>query len=286
MIELSKLKLAAYLEEADDDPIKACRKVADLGINAVCLRRVWSTNVCSLNGQAAAILKEALEANNLKVALLCSNIGNVPVTSISTEIEHIDRAIFICQYLDCKILRFSLGKAVKNDRAIDDTEKWMKIVSDMTMKSDIKPVFELNHSYNINTPAGFASALQKFPRWSAIYDPAALIAHRNIDPFVKYWSLLKNRISHIDLHDYKIGNSARPPGHGDGKLDLVISDALSSKYCGWYCLEPGLGRKFGDKITREKTFEYALQCLTALLGRIDIGSVDTSTGTPWYKNQK
>lgn len=286
MIEFSKLKFAAYLEELSDDPIKSCRKMSDLGIDTVCLRRVWSTNVCFLTDEAAAILKEALTDNGLKVALICSAIGNVPATSLDSELNHIERAIQICQYFGARSIRVSLGQAVKSDRAVSAIEDWMSAISDMTMKSDIMPVFELRDTYSINTPAGFAALLQKFPRWSAIYDPAALIMHHNIDPFTKYWSLLKNRVSHIDIHDYKIGDSPRPPGHGDAKLDLLLSDAVSSRYRGWYCLEPGLGRRHKEVISKESTFELSLKSFKALLGRIDIGSVGSVSEAPWYKNQK
>ncbi len=286
MIAFSKLKFAAYLEEANDDPIKSCQKIAAAGINAVCLRRIWSTNVCFLTDEAVSILKESLDSNELKVALVCSSIGNVVATSLDPELEHIDRAIQICQFLGAKALRLSIGETVKSDKALSATERWMEAVSDITMKSDIMPVFELRHNYSINTPAGFAALLQKFPRWSAVYDPAALIIHRNLDPFTKYWSLLKNRVSHVDLHDYKIGDGPRPPGHGDAKLDLLLSDAVSSGYNGWYCLEPGLGRRYGEIITKDNTFEHALKSFKALLERIDIGSIGTPPGTPWYKNQK
>jgi sugar phosphate isomerase/epimerase len=268
-MQLEKLRFATYLEEASDDPQKSCDKIRNYGIKAICLKRTWTSNVCNLSDGACAILRDML--GDLEVALICSSVGDVPVNTMSHEYEHLDRAISICRYFNCKYLRLSLGRIINSDRAVRDLEKWMGAVSDITLSDDIMPTFELCHNYNVDSPVGFSTLLSKFGRWSIIYDPAALIMHRKLNPFTKYWSLLKDRASHIDIHDYKIGDSPRPPGHGDGKIDLVLGDAIASNFGGWYCLEPGLGRRHGNIITRENTFEHSYKALEMLLSRLDIG---------------
>jgi sugar phosphate isomerase/epimerase len=271
MVDLSKLKLAVYLDEVAEDPHQSCGKLAAQNIKHVCVRNIWSSNICSLADEACEMLRSSIDKSGLSVALVCSNVGDTDVTKMDGEYDKLDRAIDVCKYLGSKHLKVSIGRAVKSDRAARATELWMQAVSDLTLGDDVMPVFELSHTNSIDVPAILAAVLGKHLRWSIIYDPAVLIMHRNIDPFTKYWSLLKNRVSHLDIHDYKIGNSPRPPGHGDAKLDITINDAISSGFRGWYCLEPGLGRRHGDVITKENTFDYSYKALVALLDRIDVG---------------
>lgn len=287
MIDLSSLKLAAYLNEAHDDPIQAIGVLANHGIKSVCIRNMWSTNVCNLPDDTLSNLKEALTANGMNVALVCSMLGEIEATRIGVQdYERLERATNVCQFLGCKHLKLSIGKAERSDKALQAAYNWMEGVSNATLTLDIMPVFELCHNYHIDTPVGFVTALNKYKRWSAIYDPAALVMHRKIDPFTKYWTLLKGRVSHIDIHDYKIGSGPRAPGHGDGKIDLVLSDAITSNFQGWFCLEPGLGRRHGDRVTYEETFSHAFASFKALLDRLSIGGHTVQKSVPWHKAQK
>ena len=163
----------------------------------------------------------------------------------------------VCNYFKCKAIRVSIGQPgdQKNTKLLDD---WMNLVSTKSLSANVAPCFELSLSLPVVEPAAIASLLNKHKRWSIIYDPAVLIMPRKMDPFTRYWSLLKQRVSHLDVHDFLIGKSPKPPGHGDAKLDLTLADAIGSRYRGWYCLEPGMGRRYGSITNKSDVFLNAL----------------------------
>ena len=118
-----------------------------------------------------------------------------------------------------------------------------------------------------------ALLLSRFKRIKLVYDPAQLVAQRKLDPFVKYWSLLKSSVAYIDVHDYQSGGSAKVAGYGDAQLDLTISDALATNFNGWYCIEPGLGKRHGTAQSKEDVFLRALTAFRELLTRTSMQKV-------------
>lgn len=110
--------------------------------------------------------------------------------------------------------------------------------------------------------------LTKHRRWKLLYDPAQLLMHQNQDPFTRYWTLLKNFIEAVDIRDYKMGYGNRPAGFGDGRLNLTLKDAIATGFKGWYYLEPSLGRRYGNAVSRSQTLHMAIEALDMLLSPI------------------
>jgi sugar phosphate isomerase/epimerase len=270
MVDVNKLKIAAYLDEPDDDPAHAGQVLVDLNINHVCLRRAWRRNIDSMPDQACELLKSTLDDHKLQPLILLSSVGDVEHDRLlSTQnIDFLTRCLDICTFFGCKGLCVGLGKSPATGNWIDKITQWMKVVDDKALESNIQPLFEVSHQSAINEPAIIVQLMVKHKRWRLIYDPANLVMLRMVNPYLKYWSLLKNMVSYFDIHDHKTGDSARPPGHGDCGLDLTINDTLVSGYKGWYCMEPGLGRRYGDKLSRRETFEYAFQTFHQLVSRV------------------
>jgi len=272
-VKFEDLRLAAYLNEAADDPASAATIIKNGGIKYVCLRRAWGRDIFRMADDACGLVRDILNQNDLKPILLSSTIGDVPLHNIIDQSGDLDRALLICSFLKCPAIQIMLGAATNSDMNQKYLHRWMEIVTNKCLSANVKPVFEIDYSNCVSKPAEMAQILQKFSSWSVLYDPAQLIAKRKIHPFTKYWSLLKNRISHFDIHDYSSGVGPKPPGHGDAQIDLTLNDAIISSYKGWYCLEPGMGRRYNNISGKTAVFEYALDGLKSLFKRLDMGPI-------------
>jgi len=218
---------------------------------------------------ACVRLSEILAAHKIKPILLITDIGeNCPLDTMGGQFVKLEQTLHICNFFKCNAIKVCLGSLVNERHDMKLLNAWMADVATMCLEADVVPTIELSWNLPVSEPAAIATLLKQHKRWSIIYDPAALVMHKRIDPFTKYWSLLKSRVSHIDIHDFQIGKSPRPPGHGDAKLDLTISDATNSNFNGWYCLEPGMGRRYGSIITKQGVFLNALQVCDRLFNRL------------------
>lgn len=254
------LKLAAYLDEVGDDPDLACKTLVNLGILYVALRHVWSNNVCDMSNIGHKRLKKILDDNNISTILIASELGKTQKISTITD-DQIDNAINICKYYNAPYFRIFLNY----DTA--DIDHWLSKVSKKCVDNNITPLFELPDT-QVCKPTVLAQLLSTHKNWRLLYDPASIIAKQNIDPFTRYWTLLKNHVSAIDIRDIKIGRGYKPAGFGDAKVNMTIKDAIHSNYNGWFIMEPSLGRKHGTAVTKGDTFQNALDGLEQILNSI------------------
>ena len=265
---IDRSKLAAYLDEAGDDPASAIETLQSHGIRSACLRQLWTGNVVDVSDQAVRKAKSLLDAGGISIIMLVTNLGDVPPEELSTvSRDSLDRAFLLASFFGAGYIRFRVGRA--SPSLVDDsTDKaissWMDDIQVRSIQAAVTPLLELSWDQAIYEPADAARVLSSFPRWKLLYDPAQLVLQRRVDPFVKYWTLLKLRTAAIDIHDVKIGHNFRPAGQGDCELRRTLDDAAESKYTGWYFLEPGLGRRYGPALTRRDTFALAIEALGML----------------------
>jgi sugar phosphate isomerase/epimerase len=283
------VKLAAYTDEVFDDPDKAGELLISKSITNVCLRRAWCRDISSMPDNAISILDNILIKHKLSPILLHTDIGCVDPEKLLAEEQKFVRALQICKFLKCRSLRIGIGTSSKPAVDISSTpqitpkfspspngeivQKWISIISGLSISYDIALVLEPENNSYYNQAASIAMLLQKSRRLNLLFDPALLVIRSRINPFVKFWSLLKSRVSFIDIHDFKTGDSAKPAGLGDAQLDILVADAIASKFNGWFCLEPGLGNRYGNATTREKTFLRAFDAFESLLQRIQLPKI-------------
>jgi len=266
------VKLAAYTDEVFDDPDKACELLATKNISGVCLRRGWCRDIYNMPDNAISILGDILSKHNLLPVLLHTAIGCVDPEKLPAEEPKLVRAMQICKYLKCKAIRIGFG-TLKVNYDKEYVQRWIASASSLSISYDMALLFEPESNSTYYNAAAIAILLNKYKRINLIYDPALLVMQSRINPFVKFWSLLKSRVSFIDIHDFKSGDSAKPAGFGDAQLDITTADALASKFNGWFCLEPGLGNRYGSATTREKTFLCAFDAFEALLQRTQLPKI-------------
>jgi sugar phosphate isomerase/epimerase len=283
------IKLAVYTDEIFDDPDKACELLVSKKITGVCLRRGWCRDIYDMPDNAISILGDILSKHSLLPVLLHTEIGCVDPSQLVAEEPKLVRALQICKYLKCKSIRIGLGTSSKPTAEISSisqitpkfspsldselVQKWLTAASGLSISYDVQLLFEPETNSYYNQAAAIAILLNRFRRLNLLFDPAMLVVRTKANPFVKFWSLLKSRTTFIDIHDFKTGDAAKPAGFGDAQLDVLVADALMSNFSGWFCLEPGLGRRYGDATTKDKTFLRALDAFEALLQRIQLPKI-------------
>lgn len=262
---IDRSRFAAYLDEAGDDPASAIETLRLHGIGSACVRQLWTGNVLDASDQAVRKAKALLDDGGIKVVMLATELGDVPPEELSSVAsDRLDRAFLLASFFGAAQVRFRAGRAASDRSGERAVATWMGDIQARAIQANVTPLLEPSWDQYVSEPADVARALAAFPRWKLLYDPAQLCVQRRIDPFVKYWTLLKSKVAAIDLHDLKIGHNFRPPGQGDCYLGLTLRDAAESKYTGWYFLEPGMGRRYGPALTRRDTFALAVEALTML----------------------
>lgn len=259
------LKLAAYLDEAGEDPKTGCATLKSSGIPYVALRHVWTSNICEASDQSCQTLKELFKSHDLSVIMIASELGQVPVNELNKiKKETIDRVFDIASYFNAQYIRIYAGTSVNNLDANKHIQEWLNLITERSISANIAPLLEISNGSAIYKPTDVVNWLNKFKRWKLLYDPAQLVIKQSQDPFVKYWTLLRQYIGAIDIHDYKTGHGHKPVGFGDAKVKHTMEASILSNFTGWYFLEPALGRKHGNSFSRADTFKIALEALEAL----------------------
>jgi len=238
---INRSRLAAYLDEAGDDPATACLTLAGHGVKYACLRRAWTGPVAELSDQALSKLRDLLSQHAIQPVSLAVPPAGDP-----------ERAALVAAYFGVQFLHLRPG-----------SEQELRLGQELAVRDNLTPLLELRPGSPWLEPAAAVEALTAYPRWRLLYDPAELLPGCP-DPFVRYWTLLKSKVGVIDLHDLRVGQGFCPVGHGDGAWARTLSDAAQAGFSGWYFLEPGLGRRYGSALQRQDTFGLAIQGLETL----------------------
>lgn len=264
-MQRAEMKLAAYLEEAGEDPAVGCQNLAANNIRYVVLKHVWNGNICDISDTGHQKLHKLLEDNDLTVIAIASEIGRVEATQVNRiSAPTFQKAFDVAQYYKAPYVRFYAGTKTRDD-AVSSVKDWMQKISEESLKRNIVPLLEITSDSHHYQASQAATLLAGFKRWRLLYDPVQFILKQNQDPFTRYWTLLKGFAAAIDIRDYKIGRGFKPCGYGDSKIALTITNTIAERYDGWYFLEPTLGRKYGQALTRQDTFNLALEALDAVL---------------------
>lgn len=267
-MDRSVIKLAAYLDEAGEEPDKGCKTLNDEGIFYTALRHVWTNNICEINDSSHKRLYKIINSYNMSVIMIASELGKVNAANLpSITDQEIDKVINICRHYGASFVRVYIGQRNVNI-SIKEIDIWMNRVGEKCTKNNITPLYEITSDSYADKAAEVAELLATHKQWKLLYDPVSLIIKQNINPFIKYWTLLKSHVEIIDVRDMKIGKGFKPPGFGDSKIDLTIKDAIQSKFGGWFMIESSLGRKHGAAVTKSDTFKYAIEGFDGILNSL------------------
>ena len=250
-MNISDLKLAAYLEEAGDDLTSACATLVANKVNYVSLRNVWTGHICQVDDSTCAKLRSTLTNKSISVVSIISDLGLVPPSQLNkTPEDKIKRAFNVASYYGASQIRIGIGVKSKEAVTPEHINQWMQLITSRCLDANLVPILEISEESAVYQPADVAGYLAKHRRWKLLYDPVQFIIRQRQEPFIRYWTLLKSFVAGIDIRDYKIGVGYKPVGFGDAQIKLVLDDSVKNGFAGWYFLEPSLGRRHGSAVTK------------------------------------
>jgi sugar phosphate isomerase/epimerase len=265
----SNLRLAAYLDEAGEEPLSACKTIVDNNIKHVILRDAWTNNICDIPDSAHGKLNKILKDFGLSPLMVASNLGKINVEKLlSIQDKDINHCINICKYYNCEYLRIFAGETEVNRQFnLNIIDEWIRKISNISAANGIKCLYETTSRSAIFKAVDIIQTVLAHSI-DLIYDPANLLARNNFDPFIKHWTLLKNKVQVIDVRDIKIGHGFKVAGYGDTRIDMTIRDALESRYSGWFAIEPSLGRRHGSANSKSESFVHAVEALDVIIKKL------------------
>ena len=262
---LKNMKVAAYLEDAGEDPISACKTLREAGISNCVIRHVWTSNIKDLPDSGCVKLRKILSDYKITPVAVYSTIGDVPVTQLSNiSSDMVNRTFNLVEYFGASMVGLTCGQqtTMKVTTQISD---WLGDIQQRSLAANVLPLVEITTKSHLFDSAEVIMTLAKFSRVKLLYDPVQLIIKQNINPFVKYWTLWKDYVGAIDVRDFKIGRGYKPVGFGDTNIAKTVQDAIRSKYTGWFFFEPSLGRKHGTDQTKGSVFKSAFATFCSVI---------------------
>lgn len=256
---MDKLKIAAYLEDAGDEPASSCRTLKEVGITNAVIRHTWTTNIKNLSDSGCVKLRKTLANYHIKPVAIYSTIADVPVNKLADiSVEELDRTYHLAAYFDCPIIIFNCGNKIKTQSDYSkEVFYWLHKIQDKSLAANILPLVEITVNSYLTNASEVITLMAKFSRLKLLYDPVQLIVKQNIDPFVKYWALWKQYVAAVDVRDYKIGHGYKPFGHGNAQIARTVADCIRSNLNNWFFFEPSLGKKLGTANTKSEVFKSA-----------------------------
>lgn len=262
---MALLKLAAYLDEAHDDPIEAIKVIKDSGIHHVALRTVWSTPVHLVKDQLISSLKQELAKHDVSPVIISSSIGNTDSSKLSNINDgEIERVMQIATFMKLNVVKFGIGVPEQYNNSVGyrndaiDLEAWAKRLHNLAINYGMALLYETKRQ-EISI-----DICKLYPKWKIAFDPANYVASSAVDVYNRY-AKIKSNLGVVELHDYLTGVGHKPAGFGHSKLKQIIQDCENSNYSGWYILKHSLGRKYASYKTRHEVFMMAKQALDTVL---------------------
>lgn len=256
------VKLAAYLDEAHDDPLQAIKVIKQCGMHYAALRMAWGSQIHLLKDDLISALRSELINNDVTPILLYGNLGDIDDGQLETiSDESIDRVMQVATYFKINHIRFGIGIKEGQPHSVGyksnngTIDKWLKKIQSAAISYGVVPLLEAKRNEMM------IDRLKAYPKWRILFDPAQFVISSVTDVYDKYYNNLKQYISVIELHDYKTGYGHKPIGFGNGMIKQIITDCENNRYSGWYILEHSLGRRYASYKSKHEVFAMSKQAL-------------------------
>lgn len=210
MSALDNFKLAAYLDEAGDNPASSVDTLLRCNINYCVIRNN------KISDNYASEIKRCFT----KITPLC----------IVDDFQDFNRTFNLSVYLNVNFVAFKI-----NCNDFRDFINNVDIVMNMSQKYCKKVLIETTSNmylYDYNQLMSYVNG----SKINILYDPAGFMLRRNFD-HMKYWLSMCDNIVCVDISDVITNRCFKPPGFGNCNIKNMISNVCKNK---WLFLEPNL----------------------------------------------
>ncbi len=270
--------LSAFADEISPDPQQQIDVLRQCGIRHIELRSILKTNVLDLTDLQVAELKSLLDRHGFKLSAIGSPIGKIRIDEpFPPHLKRLQRAIDLCKIFDTRNIRIFSYYLTEGG----EWDDWRREVMDrmwekvrLAEKAGVRLVHENEHRIYGDDPERvrdlMATVIEQVDEryFGAVYDPANYV-FCGFDPW-KGWELTKQWTVHFHIKDWVHGEKhGRVAGEGDGRIALVMAEAVKMNYDGFATLEPHLlgGGPTGG-VTGPELFPKAAQAFKSILDQV------------------
>lgn len=269
--------LSAFADEIDSDPQKQIDALLACDIKHIEFRSIHATNVLALTDHQIDEFQSLIERNGIKLSAIGSPIGKIHIDEpFAPHLEKFERAIKLAQKFGTPNIRVFSYYPAEGATAADWPKyrtEVLKRLSDTVERAEtasVRLLHENEHRLYGDSPDRVGDLLDQLhsPAFAAVYDPANYV-FCGYDPLAG-WERTKDRTVHFHIKDWTKGEDhGRLAGAGDGKIDVVLADAVQRGYDGFAVLEPHLlgGGPTGG-VTGPELFPKAVAALRCILAKV------------------
>lgn len=225
----NSFRISAFADEASPDIDAQIEALKNAGLCYIDLRNVLGKSCVDLSEEEAALLKEKLDSNGIKVSCLASPIGKIGITDhFEKELDRFKNGLKVAKALDTKYIRiFSFF--------MSDGEKWfrrrevmkrIKALLDAAEGSGITVLHENEKGIYGSTVKDCLDIHRTFKNrdFGMIFDPANFIQCGETP--IDAWDDTKKYVKYLHIKDAYFGNGeVVPAGYGDATLPDILRDA-------------------------------------------------------------
>jgi sugar phosphate isomerase/epimerase len=243
---LNKFILSAFGDEIHPDLKVQLKVLKAHHISYIDLRMVQGISILNYSLEEVKVIKNQLDAMNIKVSALASPIGKISIgDAFKPELELFKHALKIAKLLEAKYIRiFSYyipsGQAPENFR--EEVLARITALTALAEKHNIILLHENEKEIYGDSPERCLDILTSVnsSHLKAILDPANFIQCGE-EAFPKAYKMLKSYIVYFHIKDARLGDgSVLPAGEGDGRIPELLELLAAEGFEGFLSLEPHL----------------------------------------------
>lgn len=269
--------LSAFADEISPDPQEQVDVLLACGVRHVEFRSILKTNVLALSDHQVDEFKSLLDRHGIALSAIGSPLGKVRIDEpFGPHLDKLDRAIKLAQKFNTTNIRvfsyYPADGATESDWPKHRAEvlKRMSEKVERAETASVRLLHENEHRIYGDSPDRVGDLLDQLhsPAFAAVYDPANYVVCGH-DPLAG-WERTKDRTVHFHIKDWAVGEDhGRVAGEGDGKIEVVLADAVKRGYDGFATLEPHLlgGGPTGG-VTGPELFPKAVDALRGILRKV------------------
>jgi len=281
------IRLSAFADEISPDLDEQIAALNAENIHFLDLRGAWDINVLDLSDEQIARIKQALDAQNIRVAAIASPIGKVPIeTPLEEQLRRFDRAIELAQLFQTPYIRifsFYPPGHGSTQSAAPDQAAWrdeviarLRILTGRASAAGITLLHENDGGTYGESIARCVDVLQNVADSGAInrplqavLDPANYIQCRQT-PYPDAYEQVRPWLGYVHVKDALADGKVVAAGEGVARWPELLRRLRADGYDGFFSLEPHLIAMgpYGG-FSGPDLFRHASQSLQNLLKAMD-----------------
>lgn len=253
-------KISCFADEISSDINEQIALLNKLNIKNIALRSVNDINVMNLTDEMLRDIKENLDKSGIAVASIGSPIGKTQIEDKDVHITQMNRAVEICNIMNCNIIRIFSFYVKKDEKEYYKNEVLRRLSEMIEIAKNNNIILHHENEADIygeqSIKCEFLIKNLHCEHFQLAFDPSNFVV-ANEKPFDESFEKLSTYIRELHIKDSKFKGAITLAGDGDGQIPEIFA-ALKDRDI-LVTLEPhlaevGVFRGFTGTVMFEKAF--------------------------------